>query len=152
MSNTKKQFVELVEFLTNNKDKKISTILSQVIEMTESKKKANAILYKEDGSPFAIFCFYHKQWELVDSVEYGAKKSSKSGLNTMCKLGTNAWTKQQSVAKQAKVDLLESVSKGHIEASELLTKLAEIETARNIISDINKPIGTIDEPLHRITL
>ena len=143
----KKQFVELVALLENSKDKKVSSILSQVIEMAESKKRDSTVIYNDDKSVKAIFCFYHKQWELIIETAYGSKASSASKLNTMCKIGVSKWTKQQSDAKKAKGQILDDVASGKIDPSEIKIKLDEVEVTRNLISDDNKPLGYTDEEM-----
>ena len=50
MSNIKKQFAELVAFLEENENKKVSTLLETIYKMTESKKKESTALYDDDGN------------------------------------------------------------------------------------------------------
>ena len=102
----KKPFVELVDFLTANKNKKVDTILQEVLLMAESKKRDTTTIKDADDNVIAIYCYYHKQWELLDNVPYGAKKSSANGYNTMCKVGVSKWTKAQSMAKKAKGQII----------------------------------------------
>lgn len=129
---TKKPFVQLISFLESNKDKKVSDILAEVKVMAESKKNAETVLYLDEDKkkPFAVFCYYHKKWELIKECEYGKKSSSASGLNTMCKEGTNQWTKQQSEAKRAKAALLDGVADGSVKPTELKQRLDAIELER----------------------
>ena len=148
---TKKQFIELVEFLESNKDKKVLTIMSTIKLMTESKKVNQTIVYDKANKAYAIFCYYHKVWELVSEVEYGAKASSKSGLNTMCKIGTNHWTKQQSTAKKSKDQLLSDVTAGKVEPKLMKDKLAEIETTRVTINKEKQPKHSIEMPVAKTT-
>lgn len=129
----KKDYVELVEFLTNNKNKKVETILDQVREMCSQKVE---LTFRKDneGNVTHVFCYYHKVWEDVSVVEYGKKASNKStGLNTMCKVGLNAWSKQQRVAQKEKNDLLEKMSKGEVTREEFALELEAIETRRQSI-------------------
>lgn len=141
----KKQFVELVTFLETNKNKKVDTILEQVLSMVESKKRDNTVLKDKDGNVIAIFCYYHKQWELLKDVSYGKKASSASGYNTMCKVGVSKWTKQQSTAKKSKEDILTQVQNGEIDPSEIKIKLDEVEVTRLLISEVDMPKGFADE-------
>jgi hypothetical protein len=144
-TNIKKAYVELVAFLNDNADKKVKTILPDIIAMVEKASGGgsvgNTVRRDEHGNVVAIFCYYHKEWEEVAVVPYGKKANSTSGLNTMCKQGTSAWTKQQREAKQAKSDLLEKVASGDVQASELTVELEKIEEARKAI----KPYS-FDEP------
>ncbi len=146
MNNVKKQFVELVNFLELNKSKKVSDIMDQLSTFVESKKKDSTYILDKNGKPFAIFCYYHKQWELVKDVKYGSKKGTKTGLNTMCKIGTSHWTKAQSLSKKAKEQLLIDVANGKVEAKNLMEEMDKIEVNRTTISKENMPIGTQKEP------
>lgn len=129
----KKDYQLLVEFLTNNKNKKVETILEQVREMC-SQKVELTFRKDEEGNVTHVFCYYHKVWEDVSQVEYGKKASNKStGLNTMCKVGLNAWSKQQRVAQKEKNDLLEKMAKGEVTQEEFALELDAIETRRQII-------------------
>lgn len=129
----KKDYLELVEFLTNNKNKKVETILEQVREMC-SQQVTTTFRKDEDGKVTHVFCYYHKVWEDVSQVEYGKKASNKAtGLNTMCKVGLNAWSKQQRVAQKEKNELLEKMSKGGVTQEEFNLELDAIELRRNTI-------------------
>lgn len=145
MATIKKPFVELVEFLQENKDKKVSSILESVIAMAESKKKDSTVIKDADGNVVAIYCYYHKQWEILKDVPYGKKANSASGYNTMCKVGVSKWTKAQSTAKKEKEELLNSISEGEVEASELKGLMEEIEARRNSIDETDMPVGFADE-------
>lgn len=136
MSNIKKQYVELVEFLEANKGKKISSIIDEVRAMCEAKKGGSdgkTFEKDEEGNVVRVFCWYHKEWEDVATTEYGTKKGTATGLNTMCKQGVSAWTKQQRVAKQAKNDVLNRIMSGELTTEEAQPLLAEIEDARTTI-------------------
>lgn len=127
----KKDFVALVEFLEANQNKKVATILEQLREMCSQQ---NTVTFKKDaeGNVTEVFCYYHKRWELVSEHEYGKKASNKAtGLNTMCKVGLNLWTKQQSAAKKAKEQLLARVAAG--EELDLAHELEVIEAQRQLI-------------------
>lgn len=119
----KKQFVELVAFLEANQKKNVSTILDAVREMCSSSQTVN---FKKDaeGNVTEVFCYYHKVWESVSEHEYGKKASNKAtGLNTMCKVGVNAWTKEQRAKSKTRDELLDQLAKGEITADELIAKL-----------------------------
>jgi len=146
---TKKVFIELVHYLETNKDLKISDVLKaeEFLELIVAKKNANTVLKDLNDNVVAIFCYYHKRWELLSEVEYGSKVSHWSGFNTMCKIGVNKWTKQQAVAKQAKVDLLDSVAEGKVQVADVSTLIDEIENARNAIDMVGAPKGSKKLPL-----
>ena len=137
----KKQFVNLVEFLEANSNKKVSTIIDEIYAMAESKKRDTTVMKNDKGEVIAIFCYYHKQWEYLNEVEYGAKASSVSGFNTMCKIGVSKWTKAQANAKKAKEQVLDDVSNGVIDPSDIKARLEEVENERLLIDVTNMPIG-----------
>lgn len=138
MTTIKKAFVEIATILNENSNKKVSTILPQLLELMTAKSSGGSDIGKtflkdDNGEVFAVYCYYHKQWELISECEYGAKKGTASGLNTMCKEGVSHWTKQQRKAKKAKEALLDSIASGDIEVSDLADKQAEIEEAKVVI-------------------
>ena len=145
---TKKVFIELIAFLETQKDSKISDILKteEFKELVIAKKNGNTVLKDQNENIVAIFCWYHKRWELLFEVEYGSKASHHTGLNTMCKIGVNLWTKQQAVAKVAKTELLDKVADGEVEVKDIAELVSDIENARNRIITDNQPNGTIAQP------
>ena len=90
-------------------------------------------LKDEEGNVIAVYCYYHKKWELVANHIYGAKVGTTTGLNSMCKLGVNQWTTQQRVAKKAKEDLLTKLQSGEIAVEDLASEQEAIEEQRNAI-------------------
>ena len=127
----KKDYQLIVEFLEANQNKKVATILEQLREMCSQQ---NTVTFKKDadGNVTEVFCYYHKRWELVSEHEYGKKASNKAtGLNTMCKVGYNQWTKQQAAAKKAKEQLLARVAAG--EELDIGAELELIEAQRQLI-------------------
>jgi hypothetical protein len=130
-NNIKKPFLNLVEFLELNKDKKVSSILEDVKKLVESKKKDSTIEKDKDGKIVRIFCYYHKEWESVDL--YGSKESSHSGFNTMCKIGVNQWTKQQSEFKKGKDGLMTRVISGDLKPENLQGEIAKLEVLKDRI-------------------
>ncbi len=136
MSNTKKQYQELVAFLELNKNKKISTILDEVKAMCEAKKggsNGETLKRDADGNVLEVYCWYHKEWEVVADVEYGTKKGTASGLNTMCKQGVSSWTKQQRVAKKQKDEVLDKLMNNELTQEDAKLALEAIEEARNVV-------------------
>ena len=135
MSDVKKVFVELFNLLNDNKNKKVSTILAEatVLMSKQTNAVAETTRYDEDGNLTHVFCYYHKEWEDIKECEYGLKKNTKSGLNTMCKLGVSSWTKQQRAKKKAESELLTKLSAGEITVEDLPTLQAEILEASKLI-------------------
>lgn len=153
MTAIKKQFIEIAEILEANSNKKVSTILPQLLElMTKANSGGNngsTVLRAEDGSVIAIYCYYHKCWERVSHAEYGIKKNTASGLNTMCKQGLSSWTKQQRAKKAAESQLLKDVVDGLITTEQLPQAQLEIEEAAKTIvaRDDNESFETAEEVL-----
>lgn len=143
--NIKKPYVEVVEFIMANENKKVSSIIGEILLMCESKKQDSTVIKDSDGNIIAIFCWYHKQWELVKDVPYGAKANSTTGLNTMCKVGVSKWTKAQRDAKQALAELLTKVGKGEVEPTDIVKLQQDIEAKRLTIDETDKPIGFASE-------
>ena len=125
----KKAFQELHNFLVANEDKKVKTILDEATEMMSAKGGgggATSVHRDEAGNVVAILDYYFKKWLPVEFVEFGAKKNSASGLNTMCKLGVSNWTRQQREFKKGKEDLLAMVASGEVQPTEIQERLDEL--------------------------
>lgn len=135
----KKAYADIVAFLEENQDKKVRAVLEDVKNMASAKvarEGGSTFLKDAAGNTVAILDYYFKRWmPLVGekAVEFGVKKNTATGFNTMSKAGTSAWTKQQREAKQAEQNLLAEVSAGNIKPSDIPAKQAEIETARKAI-------------------
>ena len=129
MSTIKKGYTELYAILLANADKKVKTVMDLLIPIMESQQRDKNHYLDEDGR-LLVFCYYHKQWEHVDQVPYGKKANTVTGLNTMCKIGTNQWTKQQREFKAAGTDLLELVASGELLPEDISTKTDEFEETR----------------------
>jgi len=141
----KKSYADIVEFLKANENKKVSSIMDEVLLMAESKKQSSTHLLNDDGTVFAIFCYYHKQWEIVADVEYGSKANTVTKLNTMCKVGTSKWTKKQRDAKIAKATLLDEVANGNIQPNDIKGFTNDIEEQRLTMDTDDMPIGYANE-------
>lgn len=110
---------DIIEFLNANENKTIKTVRADLTEMLEQLTIVNrplgrTFLVGSDNKVFAIFCWYHKQWELLSEVEYGQKVSSSTGYNTMCKIGVREWTKEQKLLKLLPGECLELVETGKL--------------------------------------
>lgn len=146
----KKAFVPFVELLEANKDKKVKDILEELALLASSKKATKTYIMDANNKPFAVFCWYHQQWELVSDVEYGKKKGTKTGLSTMCKVGTSHWTKAQALAKKESAQLLTDVASGKLDPSKLVIKMDAIEKARTTINKTNMPKGVSLEHINKL--
>ena len=129
----KKVYTELHALLVANEGKKVSSIMDDILVLMNSKVNDKNHRVDELGNVTHVFCYYHKVWEDVTIFEYGSKVNSTTGLNTMCKIGVNYWTKQQRVYKQSKADLLDQLANGESEVRDLADKLQEIEDAKDYI-------------------
>ncbi len=147
----KKAFIPLVELLEANKNKQVSSIMEQILELTSAKAggggRASNTVHKNDaGEVTHVYCYYHKKWEELAKVEYGKKASSPTGYSNMCKEGTAAWTKQQRDAKKGKDDLLASVASGETKAVDIKPRMEEIEKERQKIVAREDKHGTENPP------
>lgn len=155
-TNIKKAYVEIVALLEANSNKKVSSVMPQILELvTKSKNSGGSETGKtfardDEGNVVAIFCYYHKQWELVANVPYGKKASTASGLNTMCKEGVSAWTKQNREASKAKEELLAKVSIGEVKPEDIAEAQAEIDEQRKVIVANGQGFDTLEEALASI--
>lgn len=133
----KKQFEELYALLQANENKKVSTIMPQLIELMSKKSAGGGVgttFYKEDEEVVAVYCYYHKKWELVSVAEYGKKASNQAtGLNTMCKEGVNQWTKNQRDKKLKEAELLTKVATGLLLPEDIASEQAKIAEECSII-------------------
>jgi len=133
MTNVKKVYAELVELLETNKDKKVSSILQEVYTLAESKQSSKNFVVNDKNVVTQVFCYYHKTWETISDVDYGTKKHSASGYNSMCKIGVNQWSKQQRNAKKEEADLLNKLSSGQVSPDKIQEIREEIEKNRKVI-------------------
>lgn len=142
----KKSFVKIVDLLEANKNKKVSSIMDQILELASGKANTDNSIKDADGNVLAVFCYYHKQWESVEDAEYGSKASNKStGLNTMCKEGVANWSKQQRDATKAKADAIEAIAAGDLPIAEVIATMDSIETARTAITPREDEHGFADK-------
>ena len=141
----KKSFVEVVSFLEANKNKKVSSILEEIYKMTEQSNKSKTFLLDSNGEVFAIYCYYHKQWELLTEVEFGKKASSTTGFNTMCKIGVSHWTKQNNAVKKIGETVLNMLENNEIQADEISSTKEKLTAEAKEINTDNMPIGYATE-------
>lgn len=143
----KKSYTDIIAFLQANENKKVSSIMDEIYSMAESKKQSTTSLFDDEGNVVAIFCYYHKQWEIVSDVPYGSKKNTNTKLNTMCKVGTSMWTKKQRDFKKGEAELLENVANGNIQPSDIKGHKDDLEVQRLTIDVTDMPIGYSDDEI-----
>ena len=130
----KKQFTEIHDLLKANEGKKLGkTLMAELIELMSAKGNARTFRLDDAGNVTHIFCYYHKEWEEVSKVPYGAKKSTSHGYNTMCKEGISNWTKQQRKLKLAREQLLQMLTDDEITVEELPEFQKQIEAEAKVI-------------------
>jgi alpha-galactosidase/6-phospho-beta-glucosidase family protein len=131
MTTIKKIYQEVHAILSANENKKVKDILPLLEPIMEAQQRDKN--HFEDQHGLWIFCYYHKEWELTKQVEYGKKANTATGLNSMCKVGTNQWTKQQREFKKFKSELLDKVASGEISADQIESEIEKLEEDKNRI-------------------
>ena len=153
MTTVKKQFEEIYNLLEANSNKKVSTILPQLVELMQRKNnasgQANTFIKDDEGNIIAIFCYYHKKWELLSEVEYGKKANTATGYNTLCKEGASKWSKQQRTKKAAEAALLDQLTSGDLKPEDIPAEQERIAEEAKVIIDREDGLGyeTADEAL-----
>ena len=152
MSTIKKVFLEVNALLLANKDSLVADIMPQLMLLMSAKVGGSEVgsthLKDDQGNVIAVFCYYHKCWELVSDHAYGAKAGTTTGLNSMCKAGVNAWTTQQRKAKSAKEALLTKLTSGELAVEDLAYEQELIERQRNnivIADNYPRSFGSLQE-------
>ena len=149
----KKAYLQLASLLAANMDALVSDIYEQAAELMSASTKGGggvSCYHKNDeGEVVALRCSYHQKWFDPAEVEFGKKASSSSGYNTMCKDGLAKWTKQFNNFKKAKEQLLDDLSEGTVEPSEIVDITAALENTRQIIVPMEDHEGydTLEELL-----
>lgn len=141
----KKVFQPIIDFLETNKDSKVKTVMEGVVALCSAKAGgggATTFIKDASGKTTHVFCYYHKKWEEVGPCEYGAKASSPTGFNSMCKIGTSEWTKQQRQAKNASTALLAKVASGEVSPGDIGKHQADIEAAKAVIVPRTDGLGS----------
>jgi len=136
----KKQFEPIIGFLESNSDKTVQEIMGAVLAMCESTRtNITSVFHPETGEVLAIYCYYHKQWEMVHVFEYGVKKSTSTGLNTMCKEGASHWNKQWKKSKLASDQILVDLLNGSIQQEQIFGIQRIIERDKFAIKETEVP-------------
>lgn len=138
MAQIKKAYTAIVAVLQENLSATVEEVLPQILELAAAKTgsgggKATTFHKDEDGNVVGIKCYYHNLWMDPRVVEFGAKASSPTGFNSMCKDGVSKWTKQQREAKKAESELLEKVAAGDVAVEDIAAEQAAIKDAREAV-------------------
>jgi hypothetical protein len=137
MSTIKKGYTELYAILQANEDMIVSEVIELLLPIMTAQQRNTAHYFDEDNR-LVVFCYYHKQYEHVDQVPYGNKANTVTGLNTMCKLGTNLWTSQYNAYKNSASKILDLIASGELEYSPeaISAKRAEYKEVRDQITPL----------------
>ena len=134
MITIKKDMQELHSHLESLLNKKLTQkVLDELTAQFLATKNSNGsgsrttAYYDDNRNLVAVYCYYHKQWELVDHIEYGKKAGTKTGLNTMCKEGVSMWTKANRDKTKHKDVLLKQFSASEITADEFKEAIDKLE-------------------------
>lgn len=147
----KKMYIELIELLEANSDKKVKSVLPDILALASAKQARNVgstYIKNSEGEPVAISCYYFKRWmPLVGdlAVEFGAKKSTATGYNTMCKTGVSHWTKQNNMAKKAHDTLLDRLEAGDLTVDQIPAEKVRIEDERRQVAETDLGFAERDE-------
>lgn len=95
----------------------------------------------ETGEVVAIKCYYFGKWMDPKVVDFGEKKTSASGFNSMCKEGNNLWTKQNNEAKKATAAILDRVESGELQPADIPAEKEAIEAARTAVQPLEREDG-----------
>ena len=126
--------------MENNLEATVTDIIGSVRDLAKSNpgggggtRAAPSVLRDEHSNVVAIFCSYHKRWELISACDYGVKASSGTGLNVMCKEGGAHQSKQATEARKATANIVGDIQTGTIQVSDIPTVQVEIEKNRTEI-------------------
>lgn len=142
MSAIKKAFAPIVDALRAAMDAnpkvRVADVLDQVVDLASAKTgagggKATTFHRDEAGNVVAVKCYYHEKWMDPRVAEFGLKKSSASGFNSMCKDGMSKWTKQNAGLKKGKEELLARVQTGDVAPDQIADEMARLEQEAKVI-------------------
>lgn len=133
----KKAFVPLIDFLKDNQDKKVKSVLAEVEEMCAARGAGGVAttIVKDPNSGEVVGkrCGYYKKWMPLAFVEFGQKQGAADGLNPFCKEGMSHYSRQNREFKSFQEELLQRVASGEVPADEIEAQLAKAEAERTKI-------------------
>jgi len=138
----KSAYQDVIAFLELNKAKKVATIMPELLEIVSSKSNSKTFIKDADGNITHIFCYYHKKWEKLSEVEYGNKKHSTTGFNTMCKEGVNQWSLQQREYKKNISALLDQAVANGWDTATIADKKIALEEAKDEVVERKDGLGS----------
>ncbi len=142
----KKAYTEIINLLEANKSATVSDIIEQAITIASAKTgggggKASNFHKDAKGNVLGIKCYYFKTWMNPSETDFGAKKTSGSGYNNMCKEGNSLWTKQNSAFKKGQADLLNQVATGEVNGDQVAKRLAKLQKAKDVVATPETAVG-----------
>ena len=147
---------ELLNFMLDNKERKVKNILEAALGMTSAKKRVRTIttfIKDSEGSVVGVKDSYFDRWmPLVgeQAVVFGTKTGSSSGLNPMSKDGLSQWSKQQTIARKESLALIERIqldsdAEGFLAVEDIPAEKERIEAARTAVIDTDLGFETKEE-------
>ncbi len=133
MTTIKKDFIELVSFLEENKEKKVKTILPTIINMVEAKRgRTPSPECWVDDTLIGKYCTYHDKWEPISQF----RQDNEGKYPSVCLFGSRARAKAAAAKKASEAALLEKVVSGEVSVEDLPAEKAAIdEQAATVVFD-----------------
>ena len=145
-------YTDIINELENNADQKVSDVLPRIIELASAKKatgsQGSTYIKSNTGETVAILCYYFKRWMPLtgpEAVEFGTKKSTATGFNTMCKSGVSNWSKQNKLAKDQLASILDRVEAGEIDIQAIQAEKEAIRADKEAIVETDLGFETKEE-------
>jgi len=140
----KKVFEGLITLLQENEDKKVKTILPQILELARAKRRSNegeTYIKNADGAVVAILCSYYSKWMPTvgdKAVEFGKRVGTATGLNSMCKDGLNLYAEQKRIAVEATNKLMQDLRSKAVSQDNMDSILSGIEIKKELREPTDK--------------
>lgn len=118
-------YEELLNIVNTTPDMPASKVLVKLTPYIRKKSGKGsrsgklAVYDQATGLPRALFCTYHKKWELVPAAHYTKKSTSPTGYATACAEGTLYRRKQLADHRRSLAHLMNQITDGLITQAEL---------------------------------
>lgn len=144
----KKAFQPIMTLLAANMEATVADIYEEVEALTKAKVggggSAGTTFHRNsDGVVCAIKDYYFGVWVSPEVVEFGAKNSTATGLNTMSKQGQSLWNKRENAYKKAKNEAVDSLMSGDIDEAQMKALITEAEEARSAVETLTLDDGSV---------
>lgn len=150
----KKVCVPIIELLEANDSKKVASVLDDVKALCLTKSKVSGKtaesrqIYNANKTLVALNDWFYNRWmPLVGdkAVEFGIKVNTKTGLSSMCKEATSIWTKQQAIYQKGMPKLVDDISNGVLQPSDISSTRAKLEADRTNVPATELGFATREE-------